>query len=199
MGDALDSSLMDWNQRYEQDDTPWDKGEAHPVLYDMLTHGALAGRVLVPGCGTGHDVRELAQRGLDVVGLDIAPLAIERARAHAPVGTETYELGDLFAFPEALRGTFDGVFEHTCFCAIDPSQRAAYVEAVAEVLRPRGRLLAVFFVDPGNDGDGPPFGCSAAELDRLFSDRFRLLSEHREIPTYLERAGRELLRLYERV
>ena len=199
LGDALGQALMDWNRRYEEKDTPWDKGGAHPVLADMLAHGALSGRVLVPGCGTGHDVRELARRGLEAVGLDVAPLALERARAAAPVGAETYLLGDLFHLPPDLHGAFDGIFEHTCFCAIDPAKRAEYVSAVASALRPGGKLLAVFFLDPGNDGAGPPFGCTTTELDGLFSADFRLLEEHREIPTYPEREGRELLRLYQRV
>jgi SAM-dependent methyltransferase len=190
---------MDWNQRYEADDTPWDQGEAHPVLLDMLTHGALVGRVLVPGCGTGHDVRELARRGLEVVGLDVASLALERARSHAPAGHETYQLGDLFHVPERWRHHFDGVFEHTCFCAIKPARRPDYVAAVAEALKPGGHLLAVFFVNPDNNGQGPPFGCTTAELDVLFGEKFRLREEHGEIPTYPERAGRELLRLYQRV
>jgi SAM-dependent methyltransferase len=191
--------MTEWNRRYEEEDTPWDKGEAHPVLRDMLAHGALSGRVLVPGCGTGHDVRELARRGLHVVGLDLAPLALERAGNHAPVADETYVLGDLFDLPPEWRGAFDGVFEHTCFCAIDPRRRADYVAAVADTLRPGGRLLAVFFLDPGHDGDGPPFGCTTAELEGLFGRSFRLIAEHVEIPTYAEREGRELLRLYERV
>ena len=199
MGHSLDQALMDWNRRYAQNDTPWDKGDAHPVLADMLAHGALSGRVLVPGCGTGHDVRELARRGLEVVGLDVAPLALERARAGTPVGAENYLLGDLFHLAPDLRGAFDGVFEHTCFCAIDPAKRGEYVSAVASALRPGGKLLAVFFLDPGNDGDGPPFGCTSGELDSLFAADFRLLAEHREIPTYPEREGRELLRLYQRV
>jgi len=189
---------MDWNQRYVAGDTPWDKGEAHPVLEDMLAEGALTGRVLVPGCGTGHDVRALARLGLKVVGLDLAPQALARAEASPRVGTEVYELGDLFRLPPDWLASFDGVFEHTCFCAIDPLQRSAYVEAVAGVLRPGGRLLSVFFVNPENEGEGPPFGCTPEELDGLFGGCFRLLEEHWEIPTYPERKGRELLRLYER-
>lgn len=191
--------MTDWNQRYVEGDTPWDKGSGHPVLGDIITHGALSGRVLVPGCGTGHDVRELARRGLEVVGLDVAPLAIEQARAHAVVGGETYVLGDLFDLPAELCGAFDGVFEHTCFCAIDPARRTDYVAAVASALKPGGRLLAVFYADPGNDGDGPPFGCTKAELDRLFGKDFRRLAEHEGFATYEHRHGRELLRLFERV
>ena len=190
---------MDWNRRYAECDTPWDKGEAHPVLRDMITRGALSGRILVPGCGTGHDVRALAERGMDVTGLDVAPLAVEAACRFPRKGGETYELGDLFSLPPDRRGAFDGVFEHTCFCAIDPARRADYVEAVAAALRPGGRLLSVFFTDPDNGGEGPPFGCTVAELDALFGRKFRLLEQHRELATYPEREGRELLRLYERV
>lgn len=192
-------AMTDWNRRYEENDTPWDKGESHPVLRGMLARGALTGRVIVPGCGTGHDVRELARRGVEAVGLDIAPLALDLARRHAPVADETYMLGDLFHLPPECRGAFDGVFEHTCFCAVDPRLRSDYVAAVRNVLRPGGRLFAVFFLDPGNEGDGPPFGCTTAELDQLFGRSFRLIEEHAEIPTYAEREGRELLRLYERV
>jgi SAM-dependent methyltransferase len=191
--------MTDWNQRYVEGDTPWDKGAAHPVLADMLTHGALSGRVLVPGCGTGHDVRELARRGLDVVGLDVAEQAVARAKAHPAVRGETYVLGDLFDLPAELRGAFDGVFEHTCFCAIDPAWRAEYVAAVASALKSGGRLLAVFYADPGNDGEGPPFGCTKAELDGLFGRDFSLIAEHEGFATYEHREGRELLRLFGRV
>jgi len=190
---------MDWNRRYAEGDTPWNKGDAHPVLRDMITHGALSGRVLVPGCGAGHDVRALSERGMDVTGLDVAPLAVEAARRFPLTGRETYELGDFFSLPPDLRGAFDGIFEHTCFCAIDPARRGEYVEAAVAALRPGGRLLAVFFMDPGHGGEGPPYGCTVGEIDGLFGRDFRLLEEHKELPTYPEREGRELLRLYERV
>ena len=106
-------------------------------------------------------------------------------------------LGDFFA--PAAGAVFDGLFEHTCFCAIDPARRADYVRSAAAAIKPGGRLLAVFFTDPENDGAGPPFGCTREELDALFGRDFRLLDESREIPTFPERHGRELLRIYERV
>ncbi len=190
---------MDWDRRYLEGNTPWDKGAAHPVLATALARNALGGRVLVPGCGTGHDVRALAARGLEVTGLDISPRAVTAARSHPAAGREQYLTGDLFALPATFGNSFDGVFEHTCFCAIDPALRRDYVKSVASVLKPGARLLGVFFLDPGHDGDGPPFGCTAAEIDRLFSPHFHLLEECAEIPTFPEREGRELLRLFGRV
>lgn len=189
---------MDWNRRYREGDTPWDKGVAHPVLDGMFSRVALCGRVLVPGCGVGHDVRNLAARDLEVTGLDVASLALEKARVHARVRDEVYMEGDILAPPAEFRGMFDGVFEHTCFCAIEPWQRAGYAEAVASVLKPGGRLLAVFFLDPDNDGDGPPFGGTREELDGLFGSFFRLMGEWDAIPTFPGREGREILRLMEK-
>jgi 2-polyprenyl-3-methyl-5-hydroxy-6-metoxy-1,4-benzoquinol methylase len=190
--------MTEWEERYRRGDTPWEKGAPHPALVAWLEKHALTGRVLVPGCGSGHDVRALAARGAEVVGLDIAPSAIRAARHHLPVGRESYEVGDFFRPPAAWRGAFDGLFEHTCFCAIDPSLREAYARSAATVLRPGGHFLAIFYLDPGPE-DGPPFGCTKAGLDVLFSPAFRLLEERDMLPTHPGREGREILRLYERL
>ena len=187
----------DWEERYRTGETPWDKGAPHPALVAFLKSEPIRGRVLVPGCGLGHDVRALAATADEVTGLDIAPAAIRAAKAQPAIGGERYVQGDLFALPKASRGAFDWVFEHTCFCAIDPSLRADYVAAVAGALRPGGHLLALFYLDPGLDpGEGgPPFGTSKAELDSLFSPRFSLAKEWRPSVTYPGREGRELCRL----
>lgn len=191
------SGEVDWNARYAEGDTPWDKGSAHPVLSNLLTRGFLSGRILVPGCGTGHDARALAADGLDITGLDISALALEAAKSGS--GKVEYILGSLFELSPDFESAFDGVFEHTCFCAIDPARRADYVRAIASVLKPGGRLLAVFFLDPGNDGGGPPFCCTRDEIESLFRPFFRVMREESAIPTFAGREGRELLMFMERV
>ena len=187
----------DWESHYRSGDTPWEKGAAHPALIAFLKSNPVHGRVLVPGCGTGHDARALAATADEVVGLDISPSAVKRAKAHPVVGGERYMLADLFALPPSLRGAFDVVFEHTCFCAIHPERRPDYVAAVASALAPGGRLLAVFYLDPGLDpGEtGPPFGVTRAELDALFGSRFTMLGEWAPPATYPGRESRETCRL----
>jgi SAM-dependent methyltransferase len=204
-GDALvpqniltkDCMPTDWEDHYLRGETPWDKNGPSPGLLDFLAVEPVRGRVLVPGCGLGHDVRALATTADEVLGIDIAPSAVAAAQLIPPVGGERYEHADLFALPPHLRGSFDWVWEHTCFCAIDPSQRAAYVEAVASALRPGGRLLAVFYLDPGNSspGEGPPFEVSIAELDRLFLTDFALVREWLPQRAYAGREGREWMRV----
>lgn len=187
----------DWEDNYRRGETPWDKGAPHPGLVEFLKRTPVHGRVLVPGCGAGHDARALAATADEVVGLDIAPSAIARAKAQPAVGGERYQLADLFALPASWRGTFDVVFEHTCFCAIDPSLREKYVAAVAAALKRGGHLLAIFYLDPGLDPgeSGPPFGVTREELDGYFSPCFTLLREWKPGATYPGREGREMCRL----
>jgi len=187
----------DWEDHYHRQDTPWEKGEPSPGLVDYLRTEPVRGRVLVPGCGFGHDVRALAATADEVTGIDVARSAVMGARQFPNVGGENYAEADLFNLPKAFLGSFDWVWEHTCFCAIDREMRTAYVEAVAGALKPGGGLLAIFYLDPGDDGpdDHPPYGVSLAELDALFGGRFALVREWLPERAYPGREGREWMRI----
>jgi SAM-dependent methyltransferase len=189
-----DPAEPDWDQRYLTGDTPWEKGYASPPLSEFLESDTFAGSVLVPGCGHGHDVRLLARFGARPLGLDVAPAAVNKARAFQRSGNESYRLGDLFKLDKDLCGAFDGIFEHTCFCAIHPSRRIDYVRSVSSALKSRGHLLAVFFIKI-EDPEGPPFPVSSAEIDDLFHPYFE--TRQRWVPTaaYPGREGREEMRL----
>lgn len=88
-----------WNELYQQNFLPWDKGFPSPALVDLLNHAPLstspkhAGlipnpsksskrrlRALVPGCGKGYDVLLLAANGYDAYGLEISELALVEAK-----------------------------------------------------------------------------------------------------------------------
>ncbi len=190
-------SLMDWETRYLNSDTPWNKGCAAPPLVDFLTCYQIQGKALVPGSGPGHDVRSLAAQGATVTGLDISGTAIQQARSLPSVAGEIHEQGDLFHLPESWRNRFDWVVEHTCFCAIDPALRADYVQAIAQVLKPGGRYLAIFYMTPDAE-QGPPFGATKEEISRIFDPEFELLEEWVPIQTFEGREGRELCQLRRR-
>jgi SAM-dependent methyltransferase len=72
----------DWNSRYAAGDLPWDTGHPTRNLVELVEGGTVpAGRALEIGCGTGTNALWLAGRGFDVLGVDLSPLAIERALA----------------------------------------------------------------------------------------------------------------------
>ena len=190
----------DWEDAYQRRETPWEKGKPHPGLVDFLTeHGPLAGEIFVPGCGSGHDVRALTTAENHVLGVDLAPFAIKKAKARARIAHEEYLLGDLFELPPELDGRFDWVFEHTCFCAIDPRQRRAYVSAIVRLLKPNGRLLAIFFLNPDHEEEGPPYRVSTGELEEYFGKYFSITREWVPARTHPGREQRELMRVLVRV
>jgi ubiquinone/menaquinone biosynthesis C-methylase UbiE len=180
----------DWEARYQSGDMPWEKGEASPGLVDFLAaHPELPrGEVLVPGCGTGHDVRAWAAAGFKAVGCDLAPGAIERSRQKTPahLPAEFLEADFLRSAPPRL---FDWIFEHTLFCAIDPGERGLYESALLRWLKPNGNYLAVYYLIP--DTDGPPFGTTRDEIFARFAPHFTAIAEW--VPrSYPNRTGLEL-------
>ena len=191
---------LDWQRRYEANDTPWDKGAAAPALRAFLRGKRISGDVLVPGCGRGHEVRAVAEwPGARVVGLDLSPLAIAQAReltARSGLeGDARFIIGDFLDLPAGLRESFDWVVEHTCFCALEPSQRTDYVPAASAALRAGGMLFAIFYIDPDTDA-GPPFAVSRKELAGLFEPHFLLLEEWVPPESFPGRENRELVMVW---
>ena len=181
-----------WEGRYQNKDTPWEKGEASPGLVDFLAARAELerGTVCVPGCGTGNDVRAWAAAGFDAFGFDIAPSAIALAKER----TAALGLKARFALDDFLQDEppflFDWVFEHTLFCAIDPRDRDDYAQAVLRWLKPGGQFLAVHYMIRGVEG--PPFGATQEELMERFSPHFEL--QQGWVPrSYPNRTGLELM------
>ena len=168
-----------WDQRYRDGNDRWELGKPAPPLDTFLRTDSRTpqppARVLVPGCGRGHEVALLADLGYEVIGLDFSGEAIQRAQAVH--GSDSAQLrwlqADLFdggalAAAGINDGSLQGVLEHTCFCAIDPAQREAYLDTVARLLAPGGWLLGLFWCHPRRDG--PPWGSDPALLAQQLAE-----------------------------
>jgi len=197
-----------WDELYAGGKDGWELGAAAPPLVAWLDAGrrfaardeAGSARVAVPGAGRGHDARLLARHGHRVWGFDFANAAVDQARALARQdGVDvTYEQRDIFTLAATYPGFFDGLWEYTCFCAIDPARRDEYVRTVHAILRPGATLLACFF--PLREGeDGPPFPVSHDEIERVFARRFRVLESGPPISSVEQRRGLEWMVRAERL
>lgn len=189
-----------WDGLYAAGGDGWELGRASPPLVDFVDATPPGrGRVAVPGCGRGHDVRFLAARGYDVTGFDFSTAALTAARALARRdGVDVaFEQRDIFTLALDYAHAFDGVWEYTCFCAIDPARRSEYVRTMAAILRPGGWLLACFFPLRAQSA-GPPFKVSTAEIRRLFSPTFRLERAFAPLRSARARQGREWMVLARR-
>ncbi|MES2476425.1 MAG: methyltransferase domain-containing protein [Verrucomicrobiota bacterium] len=197
--------MTDWESRYLAGDMPWEKGSAAPPLLELLAKRGVAmwgtGVVLVPGCGLGHDVRVLAELGLDVTGVDISRSAVERAEDFPVLGKESYEVGDFLEPAWRDERQFSAIWEHTCFCAIDPSRRGDYAAAAAACLEDGGVLAGVFFLtphDPGEEEEGPPFATTIEEIDACFAPYLERVDAWVPSAAYPGREGREWIAVFQK-
>lgn len=188
---------MDWDKRYQDGDVHWDRGGPSPPLRQYVERNPVRGRVLVPGCGRGHDVAMFAALGADAIGLDISPTAIRQAQEAYPDIADRFVVGDLFDAPQEFRSAFDVVAEHTCLSGLAPPLREYYRKGVETALKPGGLLVGVWFINPELDpgATGPPFGISVGELDTLFASGFAVVADFVPEVAYEGREGRERLRV----
>ena len=136
---------------------PWDTGTPDPMLVAKIeSHAIEPGRTLEVGCGTGTNAIYLAEHGFDVLGVDVAPVAIENARAKAH-GRCRFETLD-FLNEAAPGGPFQFVFDRGCFHIFDDDhERARFAQNVAGVLVTGGIWLSLIGSTEGAPrGVGPP-------------------------------------------
>lgn len=80
----MEIEKIDWNERYESAETPWDSGVPSQNLVEWLESKPVKPcRVLELGCGTGTNAIFLAQAGFEVTAVDLSELAINQARERA--------------------------------------------------------------------------------------------------------------------
>ena len=188
------SELHPWADRYREEETPWDLGEAHPELVARIAAGdsaiippASGGKALVPGCGRGWDALALAQAGWEVTALDIVPdLEPLVSSRLGPYGS-TFHCGDFLDFLDSNSNggqKYDLIFDHTFFCALPLEQRANFGLAAARLLKP-GAILCSLVFPIGRDPalGGPPFGMEIADLcNCLLPLNFQLVNKMENVP-----------------
>jgi len=184
-----------WQQRYEQDSIGWDMGEVSPPLkayIDQLPDAAKDQAILVPGAGNAYEVGYLHEQGFTNVTLvDFAPAPIEAfVKRYPDFPVEHLICADFFGLsPEQYQ--FDWVLEQTFFCAINPSRRDDYIQQMAALLKPKGKLVGLLF-DKDFGRDEPPFGGTKDEYQQRFEKRFDIEIMEPSYNSHVARQGSEL-------
>jgi hypothetical protein len=155
---AQDSSRPDfWDARFRGGVTPWDAGGVPARLSVWLGGREAPLKILVPGCGSGYEVRLFAGQGHDVLAIDFSEAAID---------------ADFFDF---AGGPFDLVYERAFLCALPRRLWPQWARRLTELVRPGGELAGFFYLD--DNQKGPPFGIAPHALAELLGDDFELSDE----------------------
>jgi hypothetical protein len=193
---AISTSLLSmqqptsWSEYHSQWEKMWEagisKGEKFDVhspspalvkFLDDYDHAQIkTKKALVPGCGRGYDVQLFASRGIDTIGLDLAPSGVEAAKsdfelflsslpAGAEVANARFEVADFFLYNG---GKFDIIYDYTFLCALAPEMRVDWAKKMKSLLETGGQLITIIFpIHAEEKKGGPPWSMSMDLLKSL--------------------------------
>jgi 2-polyprenyl-3-methyl-5-hydroxy-6-metoxy-1,4-benzoquinol methylase len=129
----------------------WEIGRPQPAFLALAQSGAIAGRVLDVGCGTGEHVLMCAAAGLEATGVDIAAAAISAAehKAYERGLTARFLRHDVRRLAE-LGESFDTVLDSGLLVHVidEEKDRTAYLQGLQAVVPPGGRYFVLCFRRP---------------------------------------------------
>jgi ubiquinone/menaquinone biosynthesis C-methylase UbiE len=153
---------------------PWDIGRTQPAFRALADAGAIRGRVLDVGCGTGEHTLMSADLGLDATGVDLAANALHTAEGKARDRglAARFLRQDARQLPD-LGELFDTVLDCGLFHIFTGEDRVAFVESLRSVLAPGGRYFMLGFSDQ-QPGEWGPHRLAREEITAAFTHGWRV-------------------------
>lgn len=161
-----ESAQAGFTQIYAETNPPWDIGKPQPPF--IAIENEIEGPLLDSGCGTGGTSVYFAKRGLTVTGIDFVEEAIARAKARAAKEgvTVAFEVKDAMTLAQWDK-RFASVIDSGLYHVYEAAQRQAYVQGLAHVLNPNGRLYLFAFAEGPK---APGGGLSRADITADFAE-----------------------------
>jgi thiopurine S-methyltransferase len=184
-----------WLERWEQGRIGWHEAEGNAKLKKYWPEEMAAdSRVLVPLCGKSSDLLWLAQRGFEVIGVELSKIAVESFfgdhglefsvsdddtldRYRAKDRPITIYCGDFFDFESE---PFDALFDRAALVAMAAKERPAYVAHTKSLLKPDAYRLIITLEYDQSAADGPPYSVMSDEVLSYWSD-LRLVGQNNDI------------------
>ena len=146
---------------------PWDIGKPQAPFLTVVDR--IKSPVLDVGCGTGSTAIFFAGKGHDVTAIDFVEKAIEHARLKAAaqglsVNFLVKDAMTLCSWQERFNSIIDSGLFHVYAGQDQKQAQQLYVQGLAHVLKPGGRLFLLSFTEEAPEG-----GVSEQELKDIFA------------------------------
>jgi thiopurine S-methyltransferase len=162
-----------WSQRYLSGRTPWQLDYVPEQLAAFINALPAGAEILIPGSGGDwRTIRAFHEAGHYVKAIEFSPVAVEHARKALGKVADTLILANFFSY-DFGPGRFDVIYERTFLCSLPRPLWENYVNRVAQLLRPKGKLAGFFLY--GEETDPPPYPLTRTCAEKLFADRFELI------------------------
>ncbi len=194
-----------WHERWQRNEIGFHQDAPHPSLDRHWSALALpaGSRVFVPLAGKSHDLLWLAERGHEVVGIELSKLAVQQFNAELAAAPQPWQqridlrCGDFFALDAGKLGPIDAVFDRAALIALPAAMRGAYARQMLSLLQPRTRLLLVTLEYDPSQMSGPPHSVGESEVRALYGHRLsvEMLTRDEQLadfPKFAERGVRAL-------
>jgi hypothetical protein len=178
MDEPDSSKTVFWTKRWEAGKTPWDLGGVPPALAKYLERTHTATTALIPGCGSGYEVRAFHQVGYDVQALDFSAPAVAHAReVLGPLGERVIH-GNFFKHDFAGK-QFGLIYERGFLCSLPTERWPDYAARMASLISTGGRLVGLFLY--GHEPEPPPYPLTPEIAAGLFGKKFRLIIDEQQV------------------
>jgi hypothetical protein len=182
-----------WDERFERNFTPWDRGGVPQALQDFATANAPM-TTLIPGCGSAYELGFLAGAGWDATAIDFSPSAVAQGKAVAGDYAERVVEADFFAWRPAR--SLQLIYERAFLCAMPRAMWPQVAARWAALLAPGALLAGYFFF--GDAPKGPPFGIAREQLDELLRADFECIADDAVSDSLPVFAGKERWMIWRR-
>lgn len=180
-----------WIARWHEGRIGFHRDASHPLLVRHWPRlGVTPGtKVLVPLCGKSLDMRWLGQHDHPVLGIELAPEAIEQFLSEGQGDVSRYRqdgffvcrqanvelwCGDFFHFHIEQAAEIGAFYDRAALIALPAATRQRYAFHLAQLIPPGSLGLLISLTRAPGDEGGPPWGVPADEVRELFEPNFRV-------------------------
>ncbi|KAM4028207.1 thiopurine S-methyltransferase isoform 2-T3 [Anomaloglossus baeobatrachus] len=192
----------DWKHKWEIKNIGFHEKEIHPLLVEFINemqYGRTKLNIFFPLCGKVVDMKWLADKGHNVVGVDVCEIALKEffVEQNIPYNEETVDeipgakvfksvsgtialyCCSIYDLSPSVIGKFDGIWDRAAFVAVNRRDRERYTNVLLSLMAKDCRLLLVTVEYDPKLHKGPPFYVPESDIETFLgpSCTYKLLKK----------------------